>query len=221
MQEIVKKTGRILGPLLIYTAVSFLVTAAGVGMLESRGKGPESLDQALLTGITAAFLLPVFGRLWQEDRKKHLSSVKRRKVPVWVYGAVLLAGALAAVLGSGLIEAAGLKNRFSNEIQEGLFASALWAQLLGPGFLVPFMEEFLYRGLLYERMRENFSQLASMVMASLLFALGHGNLIQIAYALPMAFLLQLLYEKSGRLALPAAFHMGANLISIWVEYFVA
>lgn len=220
MQEMVKKTGRILTPVLIYTAVSFFVTAAGMGMLQTRGKGPEALDQSLLAGITAALLLPVFHKLWQEDRKKYLPSAKKRKLPVWVYGAALFAGALAAVLGSGLIEAAGLKNRFSNEIQEGLFDSALWAQLLGPGCLVPFMEELLYRGLLYERMRENFPKLASMVMTSLLFALGHGNLIQMVYALPMAFLLQLLYDKSGRLALPVAFHMGANLISIWVERLV-
>ena len=156
MQEIVKKTGRILTPLLIYMTVSFFVTAAGVGMQQLRGKGPETLDQALLTGITAAFLLPVFYRLWQEDRKKYLPSAKKRKIPAWGYGAAFLTGALAAILGSGLIEAAGLKNHFSNEIQEGLFASALWAQLLGPGCLAPFMEELLYRGILYERLREDF-----------------------------------------------------------------
>ncbi|MCD7841730.1 MAG: CPBP family intramembrane metalloprotease, partial [Lachnospiraceae bacterium] len=83
-----------------------------------------------------------------------------------------------------------------------------------PGLLVPVTEELVFRGLTYRRMRTRMQTYQAVVISALLFALYHGNPIQMLYAFPMALLLALLYEKSGSLVYPILLHIGANLTAI-------
>ncbi|MCD7956657.1 MAG: CPBP family intramembrane metalloprotease [Lachnospiraceae bacterium] len=117
---------------------------------------------------------------------------------------------------SGLLNLLRIGSYFSNETQEALFASSFFMQLFGPGLLVPIAEELIFRGLLYARMRTRLQAGPAIVISALLFALYHGNPIQMIYAFPMAVVLALLYERGGNLIYPILFHMGANLTAILI-----
>ena len=132
-----------------------------------------------------------------------------------------LAGAAAApLLGaaySGLsvlwMNAAGIYERFSDQTQEQLRSAPLWLAVAGLCLIVPAAEELIYRGLMYGRLKKILSAPAAALLMALLFAAGHGNVIQLLYAFPAALAMAWLTQKSG-LAAAVLFHVGANLAAV-------
>lgn len=220
------KIGRVIWPLLLHTAISIGVAfTAGIlksmnGILGNTDTVLNGSDATLVTVVTAAVSLPVFWNVWKKDRVLFPSASPKKKMPRWFYAAVFLGGILASCICSFLMDRSGIENYFSNRVQEELFSAGFFLQVLGLGMIVPLLEELLYRGVVYQRLREFLKMRPAAVTAALLFALAHGNMIQFLYALPMALILHWLYEKSGNLLSPILFHMGANLISVFVNTFL-
>ena len=140
-------------------------------------------------------------------------------------GQVVLAGILCFagggilnLLWSGIMNLMQIQNYFSNETQESLLASQIVWQILGLGVLVPFAEELVFRGLTYTRMKKFFPVKIAVFLSCLLFAVYHGNLIQIIYAFPMALVITVLYERKKLFIYPVLFHMGANLTAVFLNF---
>ena len=125
-----------------------------------------------------------------------------------------VSGGILNLLWSGILQQLRIQDHFSNAVQEQLFAGQAMVQLLGLGGLVPLAEELIFRGLIYTRIRKRIPAGAAIFFSALLFALFHGNVIQMIFAFPLALILAWLYERSGWFACPLAFHMGANLTAI-------
>lgn len=211
---------RVLWPLLLHTAISFAAammigSIKGVyGVSGMSGSSLERTDATLVTVLTAVVSFPVFLSMWKKDRECFPFPGETKKQPFWFYFLAFLGGIAASCISSILMESIGLKNMFSNQVQEELFAAGSLLQIVGLGFVIPVLEELLYRGVMYHRLREFLDVKPAVVTAALIFALAHGNVIQFLYALPMALILHWLQEKDGKLLAPIAFHMGANLISV-------
>ena len=219
------KIGRVILPLLLHTAISFGVAFAA-GILKSMNGLPGTVgtvlngsDSTLVTVVTAAVSLPVFWNIWKKDRVQFPLKENKKAVPCWIYATAFLGGILASCAGSYFMDLVGIEQYFSNRVQEELLSAGFWLQVFGLGMIVPILEELLYRGVMYQRLREFLAVKPAIVSAALIFALAHGNMIQFLYALPMALILLLLCEKSGKLTVPILFHMGANLISVFINYY--
>ena len=82
----------------------------------------------------------------------------------------------------------------------------------------PAGEEALMRGLVYPLLRRRWPVAAAALVSSLAFALLHGNLVQIAVALPLGLLLAFVYEHVRRLwpviVLHALFNLAAALVPV-------
>lgn len=133
----------------------------------------------------------------------------------------LLFGIFCFVLGgvlnltvSGIMNLLHITQSFSNQTQEQLLAAQLLIQFIGLGVLVPLAEELVFRGLIYTRMKRFFPVKLSIFFSALLFAVYHGNPIQIIFAFPMALALAIVYEQGGSLVFPILFHAGSNLTAI-------
>jgi len=146
--------------------------------------------------------------------------------------AAFAAGGLCSYLAGVVMSALHLDRIFSNATQELMLRSPLWLQILGPGLSAAAAEELTYRGLVCSRLRKCLSHVAAAILTSLLFAAGHGNMIQALYAFPMALLLQQLRHLSetetgrrlqvithpaGVLIWEICFHAGANLLTITLQ----
>ena len=222
MGEFIKELGRVTAPLLVHLGVTFLAAYVGVTVDMAWGLGMSG--DTLLTTISALCSAPILWKMWKRDRTLLPSVAKKRQ---WgsplgrflFYLAVFAGGAAASLALSYLMAKSGLTEQFSNQVQENLFAAGLWLQVIGLGIVVPPVEELIFRGLFYERLREWMPRGWGILCASAVFALYHGNPIQMVYAFPMALLLHLVYETGGSLAAAVAFHMGAHLISVIVGYF--
>lgn len=80
----------------------------------------------------------------------------------------------------------------------------------------PAGEEALMRGLVHPLLRRRLPVLVSALVSSVVFAVLHGNLVQVAVALPLGVLLAFVYEHVGRLWPVVALHALFNLASVVV-----
>jgi hypothetical protein len=151
------------------------------------------------------------GSAWKEDAGRRVSW--HRNVILRGLFCFILGGALNLAW-SRLLILLQIQQQFSNETQEALFAGQIAVQLLSMGCFVPLTEELVFRGLIYRRMRGMLPYGQAVILASALFAVYHGNMIQMIFAFPMAVVICILYEKWESLRYPVLFHMGCNLTAI-------
>lgn len=166
------------------------------------------LDAASQTTLAALLAFPLLWMLYKKEAKPKKKDSARF---LWVLPLLGMAG---NALFSFLLNAVHLTEHFSNASQEALFQSNLLVQIIGIGLFVPFVEELIFRGLVYGKLRRLFSFWAAAGISAALFALYHGNIVQLIYAFPMGLLLAWSYERWGSFSAPVLLHIGANLLGI-------
>ena len=229
-------------PVLLHMAVSVIVTAAGgaIGGAAADSAVCTSVTALLVLpvliwmyrsdaakGMHSNKSICRFDGAQQEDCRSQntqgTAAVKTNRrgkdirKTTYLIGILVLcavSGGVLNLLWSGILQQLRIQDHFSNAVQEQLFAGQAMVQLLGLGVLVPLAEELIFRGLIYTRIRKRIPAGAAIFFSALLFALFHGNVIQMIFAFPLALILAWLYERSGWFACPLAFHMGANLTAI-------
>lgn len=193
----------------------------------------QTPDSALCTTLTAILVIPPVLWMYRGDKKpavNRLKSVAEQDTKkelddkenggptltwrIFMGIACFVSGGILDRVWSQVLLWLRVQDYFSNQTQEQLLASQLAVQIIGLGILVPVAEELIFRGLLYARIRRMLPVWASVLTASVIFALYHGNMIQILFAFPMAIILTLLYEKGKWISYPILFHMGVNLTTV-------
>lgn len=201
--ELADKAGRVIGPVLIHYLVINIIYMMRL-----------HADAAFLTSIAAVIVLPLFWQMYRKDEERYARRTPGKLMPpdylkIAVLGIVCNVG-LTLVMNWVLSFFS-----FSNQTQEALFGSNLIVQLAGIGIIVPVMEEVLFRGIVYNRLKGYTKTVKSAaVLAAAVFAVYHGNVVQILFAFPMALILIALYEKWGTLRADITFHMAVNLSSV-------
>lgn len=204
---IADKAGRVLAPILIHFLVSnvigILFTTVGL-----------HVDAAFLTSITAVLVLPLFLWMYRKD------GAAKGRIQGRDYVLLALLGIFLNIAFTVLLNLLLYNSGLSNEAQESLFGSALLTQLVGIGMIVPVMEEVLFRGLVYKRLKGYTKTIWPGILAAAgLFAAYHGNVIQMLFAFPMGIILILIYRKWDDLRAPITFHAAVNISSILFTVF--
>ncbi len=202
-------------PMLLHLVISEIVWQIGY-----RLQGWQ-IDSALWTAAAALIVLPIAVCMYRSDtgRGYHAWEIPffeglKTKRTALLKGLIL--GVCANFIWSGVLSVVSVQEYFSNAVQEQLLASQAAVQIIGLGFLVPAVEELLFRGLIFNRMKQRMSVRMAILFSSLVFAVYHGNPIQIIFAFPLALLMAWLYEKERWLGMPAAFHIGVNLSTVLI-----
>lgn len=204
--DFIYKVGRVTTPVLIHFLAGYVVNMLSITM-------GLPADAALLTSITAVCVLPLFVYMLKSDR--NLRGEKGKGEISFRDGVLIAAAAvLANYLLSLLISRILMPFSFSNKVQESLFAGNLVIQFLGLGIVVPIGEEVLFRGLVYNRLRDYNKEWLSALLAAAFFAVYHGNIIQGLFAFPMGLILIGVYRKCNTLKGPIIFHMAVNISSL-------
>lgn len=79
------------------------------------------------------------------------------------------------------------------------------------GILSPVVEEAVFRGLIYNRMKRCFHPKIALVCSALIFGAYHGNIVQALYGAILGFLIAYAYERYGSFTAPVIFHGVANV----------
>lgn len=93
----------------------------------------------------------------------------------------------------------------------------LWLNLLYMAVLPAVVEEYLFRGVLFQGFR-SCGLFKTAVMTSLMFALAHGNLNQFLYAFAIGLFLAYLVEASGSVYAAMLAHMFLNSATVALVY---
>jgi membrane protease YdiL (CAAX protease family) len=183
-----------------------------------RGMRPAELatdPRVILPAQLAAYLM-VFGALWRLFAHHLRIGFLRallwnwpQRWPMFVAGGVLLA--VAVQVGSHLLPA-------PPELPiEKMFSSALdaWMMSIFGVFVAPFVEEVLFRGLLFPALARRAGVLLSLVVTSLLFGAMHatqlgGAWIQVSFIVLVGVVLTVVRWRSRSLACSTLVHVGYN-----------
>ena len=235
------KSWNVIYPVFIYFVVTNLAMTLFAMLASFLGADYKEQYMALQKATVEA-AIPFIANYYNKDRKEptvfweHMGLVFGQK-ETWqkiVNGVLMfLAGALAGMALNNILALTALE-----EISEGyqetagyFFAGGIAFELLGACLLTPFLEEMLYRGVVYGRRcdlmildkeekagngkrQEWISRGIAMALSALLLGVLHRNLVQFAYAGLLGLLLAWLMEKSGHLYGVFLAHMGANLVSV-------
>lgn len=176
-----------------------------------------------LEGVTALLIIPVMLYMFHKDRKyeKMAGVVPNRKAPLTKYWAAAGIAAAVCLCLNNLIFISNLSAYSSayQQTSESFYSAPFALQILCLGILVPVSEELVFRGMMFKRAREQAGFLHAAAFSSIVFAILHGNMVQMLYAFATGMMLSYLYEKYGSLKAPAAAHIVMNLISVAATHF--
>ena len=239
-----KVVWRLLYPLLIYEGIGILMQiffAVGISvkaMLSSNLTdimGSEQGYYAFMNQILEAFysnmyysliasavvtipILCLFMRRDQRARQAAGMQSVQIQVPAMVYPLVAVVAFASCIGGNNIILSSGLMqmDETYQQLTEILYSAPMWFQLLGTGVIVPLCEELIFRGLMYNRIKDHLPVKWALLMSALAFGIGHGNLVQGIYGFALGYMMAYLYERTNKLWAPVLFHIVANSVSVLI-----
>ena len=174
-----------------------------------------------LAAISCALSIPLLLLFFFRDRKQEIREgfvlESWEKTGAGSFALCLLCGISASIVLNHCLIYSGVYEWLSEGYADSaqmMFQGNLWLELLTICLLTPLVEELIFRGLIFRRLRWSLDAKAAILTSALLFAVFHGNLLQGIYAFAMGFLFAFVYERTHSLWAPILFHLGANVVSV-------
>ena len=171
---------------------------------------------AMLIGVLP--LIPGFKQaLYRQYASKHYENRHHeRKTPHVSYLTVLVTIILASTSSIAVnilfIELHLTENsKTYNQVATSQYGVILGIGLILYGIVSPLAEEIVFRGIIYNRIKQSYSVLTAILLSALLFGLYHGNIVQGVYGFIMGMLMAYTYERFGEFHHAFLFHAAANL----------
>ena len=158
----------------------------------------------LIMIIILIIFVPILLKKYQIYKKQSSFAFKNK------LSTIFLGASLAIILNIIIFRINSIINitdRYNNLNNERLLFS-----ILSSGILGPIIEELIFRGIVYNRLKEITNIKASMIISTIIFALFHFELSQIFYAFLMGYLFVNVYEYYGTLKASIIAHMSANIV---------
>lgn len=227
---------RLIYPFLIHYGATLLATIAlylvyliqAGGLQETASAGQRLINSTLyvtlIGDLTAAMILYLFYRKDQMHRKEGFSGKGKAFVwapPVIWFSVIILAIATGQFL-NDLINGLHLNDLFTgySEVSEQAFSGQpVGLMILVVGIIGPICEELMFRGIVFNRLKDWVKPQAAIAISALLFGIYHGNVVQFFYATCMGVMLAIIYDKTGTLWISIVAHIAANLWSLFGSSF--
>lgn len=169
--------------------------------------------------VTQGYLL-VCGLLYMYITKQSFRKdlmIKKYKISTFFLSLAVLICATPMANWLNLFSQMFAKNEISNSIYEITTTVPVWMGIVMIGCLPGFIEELLYRGIMYGAFRKR-SILTGIIVSSLTFGLMHMNFNQIMYAVYLGIVFAFLVEATGSLVSSMILHMLFNAVNTVYVY---
>ena len=169
----------------------------------------EELNQFLNQyGIFILLLLFVFW--FPLFYKKHHNEVNENKSNLFIIYLLLLGSSFSLFYNSLL----SIINQIYSITDLFVMKTNWLLGLLGTVLCGPILEEYLFRGIVYERLKKQTTVKKAILFTGILFSFLHINLFQIIYAFFVNFLFIISYERFSTIKAPILVHISGNLTSL-------
>lgn len=186
-------------------------------------------NAAWISMSSSAIALPVVYYMYRKDRERYEKEGElwwKCKAAAGAKEYVLLTvfGVALCIMCNNLLHLANAQSIDPAYVKmaEELYQAPQPVLFLGAGILAPLVEEIVYRGMIYRRMRERLPIWQAALFVSILFGIGHGYLVQCLYALVQGMFLAYVYEKFRTIKAPILLHVVINmtvLVMNWTKGF--
>lgn len=175
----------------------------------------------LFTVIAAVITMPICYFLMKKDKKRETiinGEISYEPLEYKLYIPVIILGITSCIGINNLISVSGLIELFPGflEVAEAIYGGGILLQIISVAIIVPILEELLFRGIVYKRLRGYMKTEIAIVVSALFFGLFHLNVVQGLYAFIIGLLLAYVYEKYKSIWAPILFHVAANSVSIFL-----
>lgn len=194
IEDNLRQISAVVNALASMTAVSFLMNDF---LIEANTMGEMDIDKNIFFQYFA-FLLDGF---WGERGVKGAANL----------AGCIVAGIAAAFSLNRLIGLITINSERYHAVEEVQYSVPVWLGLVLYGLVAPMVEEIVFRGIIYSRIKKFFGIPKAVIFSALLFGMFHGNLPQLLYGTAMGILMAVGYEYAGCFAAPVLVHMSANI----------
>lgn len=242
MKDFFKALGKALLYFLVYFGFQMIVSVAfsiGYSILWSAkiaatGEMPdmEQMTQKITEGImsqamTMTFIagilaLITYWIIFLIRKKSFFQEVTLRSIPVVGMIAVVLMGISFNIIISVVIATIPFPESWSQSyaqnssvLSDGNVVVAWLATVL----MAPVLEEVVFRGLIYKRLKTGMPVVVAAIISSVVFGLMHGTIIWGMYAFVLGVVLIIVYERFHSLLANILLHMGFNLTGMGLQLF--
>lgn len=105
-----------------------------------------------------------------------------------------------------------------DNIEQIQYSVPIWLGLILYGVVSPMVEEMVFRGVIYNRVKKFYPVWKSVLVSAVLFGVFHGNILQFIYGVIMGILIALCYEWIGCFGAPVLYHAAANIFAFTWTY---
>lgn len=206
----------------IYPIFAYFLVCQAVNILVGMFPVSAQIDAVKRQGMgsLAAFFVLYFcfirGETTDSGEKKKVFAVPvSGHLAVGMLIAVLLLGC-AGIGMNNLISLTELKQASDSyqTVEQAFYSSSLGWEILALGLITPVAEEFLYRDIVFSRLRELMGRDGAIVGSALIFGLIHMNIVQTVYACALGLVLGILVEYYQDVRVAMCGHIAANVLSL-------
>ena len=149
-------------------------------------------------------------------KKYYTENKKTKKLKPTNYILIMILGILVSGISSIVFyELNGIKS-FTNTYN--ISKISLLQLLVISGLLVPILEEYMFRGVIYKNLQKENSKMLSIIVTSILFAIISNSIDGIIYSFALSFLLIYVYEKYQTIKAPIVLHITSSIFQILLIY---
>lgn len=218
-----------LGYLFIYTVCSIRLQGSTLQMIEQTARNIYMNYVLHLNVIAGMIAVPIFIFWYYRDytksflkgiQKKYemVNPLKYSFIAFFGFFTMLAANYFVSLLMQFMPD---FMLRSYDDMDEIISSASLVVQFILAAIIAPIVEELIFRGLVYSKIRRMSNVKAAAVLAALLFGIYHRNWIQAPYAFLLGLAAAFVYEKYKSILAPILLHASANLISMLITYFVS
>ena len=239
--NLAKKIWGIIYPMLLYLGMQILVVTVVETVyvvywhmhgISSNEEIQIMLSNALqgktlmLTMISAMITIPILAVFMKRDigRKKEAHTfIKYKPINELLYLLIIPFGIFNMEWANMFVSILQIfMPKFMTDSYRGteaaIYGSSVLLQLVAAGIVAPIVEEMIFRGLIYKRLKEFSNIKTAAVISAVLFGVFHGNWVQAPYAIIIGLVAVFVYEKYKSIIAPILLHMSANIASVGLSY---
>lgn len=145
------------------------------------------------------------------EKEKKMSPWKKVRTAI-VFGLTAISASLGLNIVFQLLHIVDMSEQYS-AVAQAQSSVVMGVGIVLYGIVSPLAEETLFRGMVYNRMKQYFPKVLSMVLSALFFGLYHGNLVQGLFGVILGIVMAWVYELYGKWYVPVIFHGLINISS--------